>query len=67
MSEQRNVKWEYRIEILDFGNKTDERPFGESVGFLNEVGEEGWEVASVLTHMGAGNSWTLVILKRIKG
>lgn len=66
MTEQHKTKWEYRFEILDFGAQTDERPFGSSVDELNRLGNQGWEVASVLTHMGAGNSWTLALMKRIK-
>ncbi len=66
MTEQHKTKWEYRFEILDFGAKTDESPFGSSVDELNRIGNQGWEVASVLTHMGAGNSWTLALMKRIK-
>ena len=67
MKSQPNIiKWEYRFHILDFGNKSDERPFGNAEVELNELGDEGWEVASVLTKMGAGNSWTLALLKRIK-
>ncbi len=67
MSEQPETKWEYCFEILDFlGDKTDDRPFGNSVDDLNKLGDQGWEVASVLTHMGAGNSWTLALMKRIK-
>jgi hypothetical protein len=66
MSEQHKTKWEYNIEILDFGNKTDERPFGNSIDQLNQLGDQGWEVASILTHMGKGNSWTLALMKRVK-
>jgi hypothetical protein len=65
------MNWEYKFMVFSLtasvieGN-THQGPFEEAEIWLNQEGAAGWEVVSVLPKMGAGESWTIALLKRQK-
>lgn len=56
------TKWEYSFMVLDLEAADDSIEMSERS--LNEGGQEGWEVVTILPRMGAGRSWCYALLKR---
>ena len=65
------TKWEYKFLVMDLpigdshkSTKEEDDPLDINEGSLNEEGENGWEVVSVIPGMGAGKSYTFALMKR---
>ena len=56
--------WEYKFEVFDLESKDNALDEGEKQ--LNALGDEGWEVVTVLSKMGHKGAWGIALLKRPK-
>jgi len=54
------TRWEYRFEVLELDD------LDVNAAELNRLGEEGWEVVSLLQRGQAATTLTVVLLKRQK-
>ncbi|MCZ6774366.1 MAG: DUF4177 domain-containing protein [Proteobacteria bacterium] len=52
------MNWEYRFLLIDINT------IDESESLLNSQGNDGWEAVAVIPKVGAGDSWTIVLMKR---
>ena len=59
------AKWQYKFHVFDLESNVD-TPLEETEKELDQLGEEGWEVISVLSKMGKGQSYGIALLKRAK-
>ena len=57
-------KWEYKFEVFDLEAK--DNALEEAEKQLNGLGDQGWEVVSVLPKMGYEGKWGIALLKRPK-
>jgi hypothetical protein len=56
------ARWEYKFEVLDLEGS--EKSLAEIQEELNRLGSQGWEVASIVPKIGAGESRCVALLKR---
>jgi hypothetical protein len=57
-------KWEYEFQVFSLAGKGND--IEEATKRLNEAGDEGWEIVSVMPKMGKNDSWGIAVLKRPK-
>ena len=55
------MKWKYLVQVFNPTDGTD-----ETGAEFNRLGDEGWELVSVVANMGKDASWSLAYFKRPK-
>ena len=59
------MTWEYKFLVLALEPANDSGDtLSDNEAALNREGADGWDVVTLLPKLGAGESWTVALLKR---